>query len=81
MVPWSYTFRIDDLFHNDEISFEERRKAIVARMRKQPWFEAFETEEGIADDLETETDVDEWDYLWNQFYDWCDENRVWVATF
>ena len=26
-------------------------------------------------------DVDEFDWVWDRFYDWADANRVWVDTF
>lgn len=78
---WHYTFHIGELFHNDALTFEERRDAIMRRMRQQPWFAQFDSDECITEDLETATDPDEWDEWWDQFYDWADRKRVWVNTF
>jgi hypothetical protein len=78
---WDHIFDVVDIFHNESLSFEEKRIALFERMKAQPWFDEFEATEGIAYDLRDEQDVDEWDGLWEQFYDWCDDGKkVWVQT-
>jgi hypothetical protein len=33
---WTHTVRLADVFHNEEMTFPERRAAIVARLRRIP---------------------------------------------
>jgi hypothetical protein len=80
---WDHELRLGDVFHNEEMTFEDRRDAIVARIRKARWYD----EDDIAlweavDGLANAEDTDEFDAWWDAFYDWCDAGkRVWVETF
>lgn len=81
---WKHTLDLRDIFHSDAHSFTNRRDIIVARIKRSPFWDA----EGlagydlceIAEELSDARDTDEFDRWWNDFYDWCDANRVWVKT-
>lgn len=36
--------------------------------------------ESIIQALDYTEDVMEWDYSWGDFYDWADDNKVWIDT-
>jgi hypothetical protein len=81
MNNWSATLRIADVWKNEELTFEQRRDEIVARIKRLPDCEHDAGLEDIATDLEEAGDVPTFDQAWDHFYDWADLNRVWVATF
>lgn len=82
MATWLHTLRLADVFHNDDMTREQRRDAIVERIRSAPFYDEDDFElVGTVDEL-AETDTAEYmDQVWDAFYDWADINRVWVETF
>lgn len=82
-TSWEYTVDVKDVFHNDSMSFEEIRDAVVLRLRESDW--AKDHTKGILDpliDLLAETpDQHEFNYYWDHVYDLADIQRVWIATF
>lgn len=80
---WDRKLRLADVFRNEDMSFEERRDAIVARIRATAWFKGY----GEGDDLPqfveelagTQT-PDEFDGPWDCIYDQADADRVWIET-
>jgi hypothetical protein len=80
MPAWAHTLDIKDIFHDDAKEFEEKRDEIVRRIRAAAFYD--EEEIGyLVTDLAEADDVEDFDYYWNNFYDWADYARVWVATF
>lgn len=80
--PWLHKLRLADVFHNEAYTREQRRDEIVRRIRAARFYdeEACELVE-IVDEL-AETDTAEYmDQVWDAFYDWADDHRVWVETF
>lgn len=78
---WAFTLKLDDVFHSEAIGFGNKRDIIVKRIREARWFDPedmYLTE--IVDELSLVDDVDEFDRVWDDFYDWADFNRVWVVT-
>lgn len=87
MARWDYTLHLKDIFHNEDMTFEQRRDAIVRRIRLGKFF---------PDPIQSPYEYDDFDeivcllqeastehifnYEWDSFYDWCDDNRVWVET-
>lgn len=69
------------------MGYEARRDEITRRIRMR-WFylgaKVFENEEGglveLVNDMAAAETPDEFDDLWNRFYDWCDEHRVLVKV-
>jgi hypothetical protein len=81
MSHWDYTLRLDDVFHNENMSFDARRDEIVKRIRTSPFYD--KTDGWLVDfvgEMANSDHVDEFDEWRDQFYDWCNLNRVWVQT-
>lgn len=38
MSKWLLSIDLGDVFHNGEMTFQERRDSIVARLRESAWF-------------------------------------------
>jgi len=86
---WEHTLRIQDVFHADELTLAERRDEIVRRIRRGKFWDAEDDElVGIVDEL-AELDLhdndgqaeDEFNAVWDLFYDWADAHHVWVKIF
>jgi len=79
---WKCKLRIADLWNNDDLPFTEKRDRIVARIKRLPMYdpEGGDQEElwWIVDELGDVEDADEFDTVWDAFYDWADAERVWV---
>lgn len=89
MANWKHTLKLGDVFHAEDMTFPERRDAIVARIRAAGWFKRAAADEdfdfgyeitNIVDDLADADDPSAFDAAWEAFYDWADEQRVWVET-
>lgn len=79
---WEYTLRLGDIFHNEDMSFEQKRDEIVRRIKAAGFWDEDDYDLGEAVELLAEAeDVRDFDVYWDQFYDWADDNRVWVDTF
>lgn len=85
MPRWKHTLDIKAIWESEELSFPEKGKAIVEKIKAAPFYDA---ERGgelemIVEELEdaaAEDDVDWFDQAWSAFYDWADAERVWVKT-
>jgi len=80
---WAHTIDFSSVFHNDDLTFTEKRDQIVAILRRSAWFtaedewsELHEIVENIADS----EDADEFDNWWDELYDRADYDRVWIKT-
>lgn len=85
MAKWNYKLKLKDIFHDETLTFEQRRDEIVKRIRSAPFFHAddpiCELSDYILDNLSIAATPNDFDYEWDEFYNWCDANRVWVETF
>lgn len=80
-VTWAHTLNLADVFHNDNLTFRERRDAIAHRVQRAPWFDYSDMDlMDIVDFLADATDAAEFDEAWAMFYDWADSARIWVVT-
>lgn len=82
MPVWNHTLQIADIFHDDDMPLKEKRDEIVKRIKDAPFFD--ESDADLIEVVEELAEVDSimyFDAVWDAFYDWCDDNRVWVATF
>jgi len=72
-----------EAFHNDAMTFEEKRDAIVALLRNSRWVtkadECGRLRE-IVDNLAAGEDAEEFDGWWDEFYDEAGYDRIWIAT-
>lgn len=78
---WNYKLQLGDLFHNDDMRFEQRRDAIVARIKASRFYDA---DDLVLDDILYELagaqEPDDFDGPWSWFYDYADMHRIWVET-
>lgn len=81
---WDKKIDVSAVFRNEDLSFAERRDAIVERIRKSGWLdgrdEFDELVELVNDHLAFAEDVKEFDDLWDSLYDIADFDRVWIKT-
>jgi hypothetical protein len=82
MPHWNYTLNLKDVWSNDELGFEEKRDTIVKRIKaalfyRQEWSLGLED---IVEGLEGSEDITAFDCYFDDFYDFADATRVWVAT-
>ena len=97
MTNWKYTIKLEDLWgKGDEMSFEEQRDAIVARIKSSvPYKRAVRLVANDSDgdnywdhemftidvdDLAASRDEHEFDMLWQGIYDYADKYKIWIAT-
>lgn len=77
---WAHHLDVSDVFHNDTLTFEQRRDRIVARLRASVWHRDSETVQELTDELADSENGDEFDGPWDGLYDEADYNRVWIRT-
>jgi hypothetical protein len=82
---WGEKLRLGDVFHNDDLSFIERRDAIVTRIKATRWYRDADPHEfdglhDVVENLATEESPDDFDYWWDELYDLADVARVWIET-
>ncbi len=82
MPTWTLTINVADVFHNDDLTFEQIRDTVVQRIRASGWIgEDDHTLGDLVDELGDAADTDEFDAVWDVLYDHADADRVWIATF
>lgn len=80
---WDHKITVADFFHNDAMSFEEKRDAIVHRLRTSAWLKGRDEFDNIVeavDGLANAEDTGEFDGWWDEIYDIADAERVWITT-
>lgn len=82
---WAETISLRDVFHNDDLTFEERRDTIVRRLRASRWIrqrdtDGFDELGEIVDNLADADTVREFDGWWAELYDHADRDRIWIAV-
>ena len=93
MANWKIKINVGDLwekYQNDEdFNLIKFIKALVSRLEDK----VDEVSEKLGEDEAIEFDnfieqlsynvdnEDEFDYIWQDLYDWCDNNLVWLGTF
>lgn len=79
---WDHRLNLADVFHNDDLTFEAKRDEIVHRIKAARFYRDDDwTLWSVVDELADTTDTDDFDNVWDAFYDWADAHRVWVETF
>lgn len=86
MRNWQHTVNVTAPFRSD-LPFGMRRDMIVSIIKGLPQYvddpssgEGDEDLWYIVDELADTRDEDEFDTVWDGFYDWCDDHDVWVET-
>lgn len=84
MKKWKHRLNLSDIFHSDELTFEEIRDTVVARLKRSSFFREVTANDYGFDDLvdelgDAET-VGQFDFIWNIVYDYADEYDCWITT-
>lgn len=80
---WDSKLRLADVWRNPEMTFTERRDAIVARIRASQWFKGYDEYDDLPQFTEELSEVEtaeDFDITWTQIYDIADADRVWIET-
>ena len=80
---WQHKINLTSVFHNDDLTFEQSRDAIVARIRGSAWFKAKDEYDDLVYLVEELADSERayhFDYVWDEIYDIADYDRVWITT-
>lgn len=83
MTDWKHTLNLKDLFHNEQLTFEQSRDAIVKRLRNSVWFKGkseFDDLPQAVTELSETSDEQEFDEVWDAIYDEADADKVWIVT-
>lgn len=81
MAEWKHTLKLKDVFHRDDMTFEQRRDEIVHRIKTSPFWDEYDDDlPNLTDELQRALDTTAFDETWSAFYYWFDENLVWVET-
>jgi hypothetical protein len=84
MMPrWTYTIMLGDVWRDENLTFEKRRDVITDRLRSSTWVTHAGPDSDLAvlvEDLAETPDVEEFDALWNELYDYADTDRAWIDT-
>lgn len=82
MPAWHLTIKLADVFRDETRPFEQRRDAIVERLRASGWLDwSLGAVPNLVDKLSKTADTDEFDAVWGRIYDHADIDRVWISTF
>ena len=82
MASWVERIDLADVFHDEDLTFEQKRDAIVARIKASEWYRwsGFELHLMISS-LSSTTTPEDFDVVWDAVYEKADVDRVWIATF
>ncbi len=78
---WDRRLNLADVWKNPDLTFEQRRDAVVDRIRSSGWADRNDTVADLLDELGDAASADEFDGPWDLIYDEADVDRVWIATF
>lgn len=81
MADWKYTIKLGDVFHNENMTFIERRDAIVHRIRISPWFkklDEFDDAVGAVEELSDSENLEDFDIVWAALYEIFNADLVWI---
>lgn len=82
--PWEHRINLSDVWRDDGLSFEQKRDAVVHRIRASTWFKGYDESDDLpqfTEELAGTQDIGEFDLVMVEIYDIADADRVWIATF
>lgn len=87
MPNWKNKIYLSDIWKNEDLAFEQRRDAIVQRIKESRWYEDRDTD-GFDDlgmyveDLAYSQDYDEFNDYWAAIYDEADrDHSCWIDLY
>ena len=81
---WAHRINLRYVFHNDDLTFEQKRDTTVRRIRATTWFkdcDEYDELPQLVEELSETEDVPGFDAVFDCIYDIADADRVWIATF
>jgi len=85
MKKWKYRLELKDLWdkrNGGEITIQQMGKEISKRIKNLPCYKQEEDLEIISDDFEFIEDIDNFDNVLEQLYNWADyDKKCWIKTF
>lgn len=85
MSNWNETLDINHILRDEDMEFEEKRDAIVAKVKASRWYKK-EEEAGfvtlylIIEEMQDADDVDWFDSTLSALYDEADADRIWMGA-
>jgi hypothetical protein len=81
---WTYEVDVSGPWRDEMLTFEERRNAIIAILRKHPWINQDNWHgwdlQDLVEELTTADTEDDFNEIWDALYDEADYDRVWINT-
>jgi hypothetical protein len=80
---WDRKIRLADVWRNEAMTFEQRRDAIVARLRASAWFKGYDEYDELPQSVEEMADAETkaaFNDVMDEIYDIADADRVWIET-
>lgn len=83
--PWKHLLDLSNIFADSTMGYTARRDEITRRIRMSWFYLATKATDDeilvpLVDRMASAETADDFEPLWDQFYDWCDANRVLVKT-
>lgn len=80
MATWKQTVKLGDIWNDDSLRFETQRDRIVGRLRTLKDDTNGDLAE-ILDELAEADSIEDFDAVWSGFYDYADDQRIWIDIF
>lgn len=88
-MGWHHHMVLTDIWGesaDDGSDWEEVRDKTVARFKNDGWCARYMSSRlhglgGLIFELEETEDLDDFNEVWNDIYDWADANRLWIQVF
>jgi len=90
MANWVIKLDVADIWnkYQDDEDFDEFKEALIPRLEDKVEEVVDELGDGVGmefedmiEEIKNADDVEEFDYVWQNMYDWADANMVWLGTF
>lgn len=84
MKKWKHKLNLGDVFHNEDLEFEEIRDTVVVRLKRSSFYREVTSERidfvDLVDELGGTETVGQFDFIWNSIYDYADAYDCWIST-
>lgn len=83
MANWTLTIDLSEVFHAEDLEFDDKKAKIVHILRTSGWMDRSAVPNMLRtaiDNLEHILDVVDFDHAWERIYDIADAERVWIET-
>ena len=85
MKTWDKTVDIKGILRDEDLTFEEKRDAIVAKVKRSSWYKKqdpadFPVLHQIIEEMQDSDEVEWFDSTLAALYDEADYDRVWLGA-